>query len=196
MPRWAVKRWRVGSKTLGALAALALSACAAAPRSDLLDRFEATLAAQDSATAALGAWCASRKFAAPATVSAALLPGGMHRVPGDLPALLQSADPSGYRHVRLSCGGRVLSEAHNWYVPARLTPSMNAVLAASDTPFGKVAAPLRFRRERLSSQRGADPGCPADTILTHRALLRLPDGAPLALVTECYTPANLAPLGR
>lgn len=182
----------MASRAVGALAVLALSACAAAPRSDLLDRFEATLAAQDSATAALGTWCAARNFAAPATVSAAVLPGGTHSAPIDLPALLQSQAATGYRHVRLSCGGRVLSEAHNWYVPARLTPAMNAMLAASDTPFGKVAAPLRFTRERLSSQRGAGTGCPADTILTHRALLRLPDGAPLALVTECYTPANLA----
>ena len=180
------RRWWLGAT----LAALALAACAA-PQPDLLDRFEATLAAQDSATAALAAWCEQRRIASPARISAAVLPGGMHADPADLPALLQLTAPPGYRHVRLSCGGRVLSEAHNWYVPARLTPAMNAALAASDVPFGKVAAPLRYTRQRLSSQRGAGPGCPASTILTHRALLRLPDGAPLALVTECYTPANL-----
>ena len=157
----------------------------------MLDRFKATLAAQDSATAALGAWCAARGIAAPARISAEVLPGGMRTDPADLPALLQLEAPPGYRHVRLSCGEAVLSEAHNWYVPQRLTPAMNAALATSDVPFGKVAAPLRYSRQRLSSQRGAGPGCPADTILTHRALLRLPDGAPLALVTECYTPANL-----
>jgi hypothetical protein len=97
-----------------------------------------------------------------------------------------------YRHVRLTCGTRVLSVAHNWYVPGRVTPAMNHALAATDRPFGKVVALLRFTRERLASRRGAAAGCPKDTVLSHRALLRLPDGRPLSLVVECYTPANLA----
>ena len=160
----------------------------------MLRRFEQTLAAQDSATAALGAWCAAQGIAAPATIAAQPVVGGNRaRLPG-LHTLLavEPDDPLGYRHVRLTCGGVVLSEAHNWYVPHRLTPDMNTALAQTDTPFGKVAAPLRFRRERLSSQRGPQSGCPAGTILTHRALLRLPDGTPLSLVMECYTAANLA----
>lgn len=180
----------MASRGAAALAALGLAACAA-PQADLLTRFEATLAAQDSATAALGTWCAARGIAAPARISATVLSGTQRADPADLAALLQLDGPPGYRHVRLSCGDTVLSEAHNWYAPERLTPAMNAALAASDVPFGKVAAPLRYTRQRLSSQRGAGPGCPAATILTHRVLLRLPDGAPLALVTECYTPANL-----
>lgn len=96
-----------------------------------------------------------------------------------------------YRHVRLSCGASVLSVAHNWYVPSRLSPDMNEALETSDTPFGKVVAPLRFTRERLASERGPAEGCPKDTILSHRAVLRLPDGRPLSLVVECYTRANL-----
>lgn len=155
---------------------------------------ETTLAAQDSATAALGQWCAARHLE-PATVTAALVKGEDALPPPDLDttlALPEAGEP-GYRHVRLSCGGRVLSEAHNWYVPQRLTPAMNAALAATDTPFGKVAAPLGFRRERLGTVHGAAPGCPRDTVLSHRALLRLPNGAPLALVVECYTPAALNP---
>lgn len=95
------------------------------------------------------------------------------------------------RHVRLSCGGAVLSEAWNWYVPARLPASMNAVLDGNDTPFGTVIAPLGFTRQRLASQRGAAAGCPPGTVLSHRAVLRLPDGRPVSLVTECYTRANL-----
>jgi chorismate-pyruvate lyase len=96
-----------------------------------------------------------------------------------------------YRHVRLACGDRVLSVAHNWYVPSRLTPEMNRTLEASDTPFGRVVAPLGFTRKRLASRRGAAEDCPMDTVLSHRALLELPDGRPLSLVVECYAAANL-----
>lgn len=158
-----------------------------------LAAFEQTLAADPSATAALGQWCAARAIAVPPRITAAPAPGANAPEPVDARALLgvTGTQPLGYRHVRLSCGGAVLSQAHNWYVPARLTPEMNAALATSDTPFGQVAAPLRFSRERLSATRGRGPGCPAGTVLTHRALLRLPDGRSLALVVECYTRANL-----
>lgn len=85
----------------------------------------------------------------------------------------------------------MLSVAWNWYVPARLTPAMNETLRATDTPFGKVVAPLRFRREALSSVAGAAENCPAGTVSTHRARLMLPDGRPLAYLIECYTAANM-----
>ena len=51
------------------------------------------------------------------------------------------------------------------------------------------AAALRFARERIAS--AGIEGCPAGTILRHKALLRLPDGHPVSLVIECYTRANL-----
>jgi hypothetical protein len=184
----------VGSRTLAAAALpLALAGCAGS-RAGRLSEFEATLAAQDSATTALGQWCAERHMAQPPLVRAAPVPGDAAATPPDVRALLNVApgEPLGYRHVRLTCGDAVLSEAHNWYVPARLTPSMNAILSATEKPFGKVIAPLRFTRERLASIRGRAAGCPAGTILSHRALLRLPDGSPVSLVLECYTQANLA----
>lgn len=182
----------MGSRASAAALALLLPAACAAPRAAGLAEFETTLAAQDSATAALGQWCEARGLADPARVSAAQVPG-QTAPPAYLHQLLGIASGSapGYRHVRLSCGGRVLSDAHNWYVPQRLTPAMNEALRTTDTPFGKVAAPLGFRRERLESRRGRAQGCPAGTILSHRALLRLADGQPLALVVECYTRANL-----
>lgn len=89
-----------------------------------------------------------------------------------------------------------MSEAWNWYVPARLPPAMNAVLENGDTPFGKVIAPLGFSRQRLASKRGAAAGCPPGTVMSHRAVLRLPDGKPVSLVTECYTRANLRAASR
>jgi len=175
----------------GALAlAVALSGCA----NRQLERFEATLAARNSATDGLLDWCAMRDFGDKARISALPASGPTQPEPADARSLLAIApgEPLGYRHVQLVCGGRVLSDAHNWYVPGRLSPEMNTMLAATRTPFGTVVAPLHFRRERLASTRGASAGCPEGTILSHRALLRLPDGRPISLVVECYTAANLA----
>jgi len=84
-----------------------------------------------------------------------------------------------------------LSVAWNWYVPARLSPAMNATLRDGDVPFGKVVAPLGFRRVSLPTITGRGENCPAGTISTHRARLVLPDGRALAYVVECYTAANL-----
>jgi hypothetical protein len=68
---------------------------------------------------------------------------------------------------------------------------MNRTLEASRTPFGKVAAPLGYVREPIDSRRGSAGGCPPGVVLSNRAMLRLPDGRPLALLVECYTAANL-----
>ncbi|MCB2058898.1 MAG: hypothetical protein R3E09_05440 [Novosphingobium sp.] len=183
----------MGSRHYSATLTLALAACAT-PQATTLDDFEATLAAQDSATVALTRWCDAHGIADPAEVRASPVVGERVAVPPSLRKTLQvSADaPLGYRHVRLSCGGTVLSEAHNWYVPGRLTPEMNHTLENTDTPFGRVAGPLGFTRERLASLRGAAPGCPEATILSHRAILRLPDGRPISALVECYTAENLA----
>jgi len=99
--------------------------------------------------------------------------------------------PNGFRHVRLACHGTVLSEAFNWYIPARLTPEMNATLATTRTPFGTVAAPLAFTRTPLATIPGRARPCPAGTISSHRAVLHLPDGRALAYLIECYTAAIL-----
>ncbi|PEQ12809.1 hypothetical protein B2G71_11000 [Novosphingobium sp. PC22D] len=183
------------SRSLAIVApALILTGCAASAR---LSELETLLAAQDSATAALEQWCARRGLADPPTIRAvpAAPDAAPPAPPGDARALLEADahEALAYRHVELTCGETVLSVAHNWYVPARLTGPMNAALAESEASFGKVAAPLAYRRERLDSIEGAGPGCPAGTVLTHRALLRLPDSRPLALLVECYTEANLRP---
>ncbi|WP_235037571.1 MULTISPECIES: hypothetical protein [unclassified Novosphingobium] len=158
--------------------------------------FEATLRRHDSATLALEEWCTIRGLAYPARVTAqtlaqtnAALPANLHEALG-----IASDEAFALRNVRLSCGGAVLSVAWNWYVPSRLTAPMNEALARSDAPFGKVVAPLGFRRKSLSMVAGPAENCPADTISTHQAMLVLPDGRPLAYLVECYTAANLAPL--
>lgn len=176
-------------RRVGLLSAALLSGCTGTR----LNEFERTLAAQDSATAALGEWCRMRDIALPPVIRAQQL-GGSPEASAEVRRLLgvSATEPVAYRHVRLACGAAVLSEADNWYVPGRLTPEMNLLLASTDTPFGKLAAPLGFKRERLDETRGRASDCPAGTVLSHRALLRLPDGSPLSLVTECYTRANLA----
>lgn len=164
---------------------------AAAPT---LDQFEAHLAARDSATESLRLWCDARKLAEPAEIHAEHRRNAQASDPPEkMRGLLQLGDKEwlAMRHVHLACGKQVLSIAWNWYVPSRIPEAMNAELQASNVPFGKVVGPLGFRREPLETVRGALSPCPADTISSHRALLRLPDGKPLALVLECYTPANL-----
>ncbi|WP_421850599.1 hypothetical protein [Novosphingobium sp.] len=159
-----------------------------------LSRFERTLASHDSATAALGEWCAAQRIAASAQIVADTEQGANEAAtPAIRTALgVTAGEPLAFRHVRLRCGGAVLSDAKNWYVPARLTPAMNSALETTRTPFGTVVRPLGFRRERLESQRGRTEGCPAGTVLSHKAVLRLADSKAISLVIECYTRANLA----
>lgn len=162
-----------------------------------LPRLEAVLAANDSATAALGQWCGVRNIARPPVIRAVADRTAQLAPTSAVRAALGVPDdaPIAYRHVRLVCGEKVLSVAHNWYIPARLTPEMNQTLQTTDTPFGKVVSALGFRRERLAAQRGRSAECPAGTVLSHRAVLRLADGSAISLVVECYTAANLKDAG-
>ena len=158
-----------------------------------LDEFEAVLRRHDSATLALEEWCASRGIADPARITAQSVSAAGNDPPRPMRSKLD-LDPGetfAMRNVELRCGQTVLSVAWNWYVPSRLTPEMNATLRGSDTPFGKVVAPLRFRRQPLETVPGRAENCPEGTISTHLAMLVLPDSRPLAYLIKCYTAANL-----
>lgn len=176
--------------TLASAAGLA-SACTADQQS--IAALERALGSNPSATRALEDWCAARGLAADPVIVARRLKGEAAPEPEGLRARLgvSAETPLGYRHVQLVCGDRVLSEAHNWYVRERLTADMNAALDTSDTPFGRIVGPLGFTRETLDSRKGGEPGCPSGVVLSQIALLRLADGRPLALVTECYTRAAI-----
>lgn len=176
-----------------AVVSTSLAGCAHTQQDRVLSAFEANLAANASATEALRLWCEARGIASPARIRAELVRGSDEAPPPGLRDALgvSAEEPLGYRHVKLICGDVVLSQAHNWFVPARLSAEVNRQLEATDTPFGKVAASLAFTREPIASARRGDPGCPAGAISTHRALLRLPDGRGLAMVVECYTEGNL-----
>ncbi len=191
--RWRLKSFGTILMTLAA-ASLPLAGCAYPATDPAIAAFEANLASHASATAALQQWCDKRAIAPGAVIRVEFVSGEDEAPPADIRTILSvgSDEPLGYRHVRLICGDKVLSDAHNWFVPARLTAEMNRQLAETQVPFGRIAASLGFTREPLSAARRGDPGCPADAISTHRARLILPDGQPLAYVVECYTAENLA----
>jgi hypothetical protein len=159
-----------------------------------IEAFEAVLRRHESATLALEEWCAARGVADPAQITARSFGAAKVDPPEDVrqQLALDAGEPLAMRNVQLVCGQTVLSIAWNWYVPSRLTPAMNEALGQSDIPFGKVVAPLGFRRMPLETVHGQAENCPEQTISTHRAMLILPDGRPLAYLIECYTAANLA----
>lgn len=190
----------MASELLAALALMAATIPAApALTAQTLEEFETVLRRHDSATLALEEWCALRGMADPARVTAQTITQTMKVESDAAPGMRErlaigSGGALAMRHVQLSCGPAVLSVAWNWFVPDRLTEDMKDALRLSDAPFGKVVAPLGFRRRPLSTVAGPADNCPADTISTHRAMLVLPDGRPLAYLVECYTAANLAPV--
>jgi len=178
----------------------------------VLESLNADLLSHDSATLTLDRWCATHELASPARI----IPERVHDV--DKPPTAEqrrllnvdAAEPIRYRRVKLTCGPHVLSEADNWYVPARLTPAMNQVLDTTDTAFGRAVQALGFRRRTLSAMLlwsplppGWEMGVPAPVeegkplaiphaVLEHRAVLTLPDGTPFSTVVETYTGEVLA----
>ena len=173
----------------------------------LLQTLNAELLSHDSATLTLERWCGRHRLAAPPRIRAERVPG-VDKAPSDEQRRelgVTASDPVRYRRVRLRCGAVLLSEADNWYLPARLTPDMNRLLETTDTPFGRAAQALHFQRHTLSarllwqplpegwemspaaaSQGGSELRVPAG-VLEHRALLTLPDGTPVSEVIETYS---------
>jgi hypothetical protein len=96
----------------------------------LLETLNADLLAHDSATLTLERWCADHRLADPARIVAERVSGADKPASAEVRAALDAKpdEPLSYRRVRLKCGGHVLSEADNWYVPSRLTPEMNHML--------------------------------------------------------------------
>lgn len=174
----------------------------------LTERLDSDLLASRSATRTLEAWCARHRMADPARLVATPAAGAVNPATGEIRAALDVGpdEPLRYRRVALSCGGHVLSEAENWYVPARLTAAMNRTLDTTDTPFGRVVGPLAPSRQTLSVERlwsplppdwdskpepppAGDQGALAIPafLFRHRAVVY--DGAhrPIAYVIESYT---------
>lgn len=171
----------------------------------MLQSLNAELLSNRSATAVLEGWCRRHQLGpADATIVAVRDRNATAEASAEQLARLRVAANSElrYRRVELRCGERVLSRAENWYVPARLTPEMNRLLDETDTPFGRVVAPLQPFRQSISAQLlwsplGPDGSCPTTPaagaaldipaeLLQHRALLYANDLQPIAEVSEVY----------
>lgn len=175
----------------------------------LLQTLNATLLASRSATQTLENWCRDHRLAADPKIIASRNKGVV-KPPSDEVLKLLAVKPGEkvtYREVRLSCGDKILSEADNWYVPARLTPDMNKALEETDTPFGKVIRPLEPYRRTFSATLlwhplpdGWETGAPLQAgsggalqlpphLLEHKAIVLTRTGLPISFVDERYTKA-------
>jgi hypothetical protein len=177
----------------------------------VVETLNAELLASSSATTTLEAWCGAHHMASPARLAAERVRGADKAVTEAQRRLLQvgANEPVKYRRVRLACGGHVLSEADNWYVPGRLSDEMNRVLETTDTPFGRAVAGLHPVRQTLAAEllwsplpAGWDlvvgrPASPAEggggtlaipaALFRHTALLYDDQRRPFSLVVETYT---------
>ena len=173
---------------LTALLLMTGAATAQPAREARLARLQSDILASSSATQLLTTRCGELNLATPAVVRAQTVPVAQG-ADADVRALLKvdAAEPMRHRHVRLTCGGHVLSDADNWYVPSRLTPAMNSTLDGSDTPFGTVVRPLNFHRDTVAvvAQSG-------QTVLQVKAVLLTPLQSPISLVIENYSSDLLA----
>ena len=118
----------------------------------LLQTLNADLLSHDSATLTLERWCDTHHMASPARIIAEQVNGADKRATAEQLQLLgvSTSDAVRYRRVQLHCGAYILSEADNWYVPARLTDDMNRLLDTTQTAFGRAVQALNFRRQTLS----------------------------------------------
>jgi len=156
----------------------------------LIQALSAEILRSQSATATLENWCRDHRLADPPRI-VALVVSGTHRTPSrdQLRRLDVGAERDvTYRRVRLQCGTHILSEADNWYVPARLTADMNRSLETSDTPFGRVVAPLQpYRRTFAVKVLWSDATRPIpEALFEHDAVLYTRDSKPFSEVSEVY----------
>lgn len=177
----------------------------------LLQTLNADLLSYDSATLTLDRWCDAHRLASPARIVAERIrdeKAATEEVRRQL--RVSVSEPVHYRHVRLRCGAHILSEADNWYVPARLTPEMNHLLETTDAAFGRAVQGLSFQRHTLSARllwlplpegweiasvrpaSGETVLEPPEHVIEHHAVLTTADGTPFSEVVETYTREVLA----
>jgi chorismate-pyruvate lyase len=171
----------------------------------LIQTLNAELLASRSATQTLEGWCRDHRLAEPPAIVARAITGAWKPPAADQRKRLDVSETEDvrYRRVELRCGNHTLSEADNWYVPGRLTPEMNRQLETTETPFGRVVAPLEPYRRTIAVrilwsplpdgwERQARPADTAaalavpDALFEHRAVLYTRDHRPFSEVVEVY----------
>jgi chorismate-pyruvate lyase len=110
------------------------------------------LCASCTVTEVLEKWCIDHKLASEPAVHARRIKGSEKPVLPEQRQRLQVGPEEEviYRHVELTCGGHVLAEADNWYVPSRVGADIDHVLTTTDTPFGRAVRSLNPARKNLS----------------------------------------------
>jgi chorismate-pyruvate lyase len=154
----------------------------------LLQNLHDEILGSRSATFTLEQWCRDHGVAEPVIV-VARSPLLAASVPdSDRLSRLRVAEDSAVRRrrVQLLCGGLVLCEADNWYVPGRLTAEMNHLLETSDIPFGKVVRALAPHRQTFATARFWTAEHMGQSLFRVQALILGPDHIPLAEVDEVY----------
>lgn len=180
----------------------------------LLQSLNTEILAGSSATKTLENWCGEHRMADDPHIVAVRVADVRKEPSADQLQRLgvREASEVRYRRVELRCGAHILSKADNWYVPARLTAEMNALLETTDTPFGKAVQALRpYRRTIAVTQlwtplpRGWEQqqrlrcrwrrrralAIPQD-VFEHRAVLYTADHQPFSEVVETYQSEVLA----
>ena len=173
----------------------------------ILQTLNANLLGSKSATRTLQVWCEDHQMADIPKIIAIRDTSLNKEVSPEIRKMLQAttSDPIVYRRVKLYCGKHVLSEADNWYLPTRLTPEMNNLLADTDTPFGVVVRELNFHRQtekvdllwqplpknweqkkRMLTNKKSPLAIP-DWVLQHQAILFSDKNVPFSYVIETYT---------
>jgi len=184
-----MKRILLSVLSLLALEPVPAGASTAPAPAETVARLRADLLAGAGATLTLTQWCADEALASPPVIRA-VRRAVLKRADSTVRAALNPApgETIRYRNVRLACGEHVLSDADNWYLPARLTADMNRRLEETDTPFGTVVRPLAFHRRTLA----ATPVNRSHYILAVSAVLLDSAGRPFSFVREHYTRDLLA----
>jgi chorismate-pyruvate lyase len=170
------------------------------------------LCASCTVTEVLDKWCADHKLASEPIVHARKITGLENPVSAEQRQRLQIGpeEEVTYRHVELSCGGHVLAEADNWYVPSRVGAHINRVLTTTDTPFGRAVRSLNPVRKNLSveflwkplpdgrelgpppADRGGEALAVPWQLFQHRAVIYNDKQQPFSEVREIFTREVLA----
>jgi hypothetical protein len=165
-----------------------------------------------TATEVLDKWCADHKLADDPFIHARRSAGVEKPISPEQRQRLHLGpeEEVTYRHVQLTCGGHVLVEADNWYVPSRVGAEINRVLTTTDTPFGRAVRDLKPIRENLSVEMlwkplpdgwemGPPPAERPDATLAmpweifqHRAIIYNAQHEPFSEVREIFTREVLA----